>query len=363
MSAVRMSAVRRCGTARLAAAMLTGIVAVAAASAQVPTEQAPTGQEPTDQARGAQTSNDQPRTFTHWEAYKNWKPAPSVDQHLRDRVLEGGIDLHAHFGPDSYPRQWDAFEVVALAQERGMRAIVLKNHWSETAGLAWLVRKYGAQGIEVFGGLALDSPVGGVNPQAVRYFVDVEGGYGRIVWMPTHDAEHEVKTLGQNRPFVRVSENGKLLPETLEVIGLIAEHGLILATGHVTPGEALAIMREARRAGVERLIVTHPALGPEYTYMSDAELHEAVDLGGFIEIVAGSLTRGGEGREHNVHVIRTVGAEHAFVGSDSGLTGSPNHPDALAMAAGILREEGFSEAELDLMFKTNPAWLLGLEEE
>ena len=53
---------------------------------------------------------------------------PSVDQQLTDPVLVGAIDLHAHFGPDSYPRQWDAFEVVALAQARGLRAIVLKNH-------------------------------------------------------------------------------------------------------------------------------------------------------------------------------------------------------------------------------------------
>ena len=327
----------RCSKSMTRTAILAGLLVSAAAAAQT-------------------------RTFTHWEAYKNWNPEPSVDQHLQDPVLEGGIDLHAHFGPDSYPRQWDAFEVVALAQERGMRAIVLKNHWSETAGLAWLVRKYGAQGIEVFGGLALDSPVGGVNPQAVRYLVDVEGGYGRIVWMPTHDSEHEVKTLGQDRPYVSVSKDGRLLPETLEVIGLIAEHGLVLATGHVSPAEALQIMRAARDAGVERIIVTHPALGREYTYLNDNELREAVALGGYIEIIAGSLTRGGEGRDHNIHVLKTVGAEHAFVGSDSGLTGTPNHPDALAMAAGVLREEGFPAADLDLLFKSNPAYLLGLDE-
>jgi hypothetical protein len=304
----------------------------------------------------------QPHTYTHWEAYKSWNPSPSVDRHLRDRVLDGAIDLHAHHGPDAYPRQWDAFEVAALAKERGLRAIVLKNHWTETAGLAYLVRKYGAQGIEVFGALSLDTPVGGVNPQAVRYFVDVEGGYGRIVWMPTHDAEHEVKTLEQDRPFVRVSENGRLLPETLEVIALVAEHGLTLATGHVSPSEALAILRAAREAGVERLIVTHPALGPEYTYMTDDELRAAVALGGYVEIVAGSLIRGGEGRTHNLDIIRLLGSEHCFVGSDSGLTGSPNHPDALALAAGALREAGFSEDDLDRLFKRNPAYLIGLDE-
>ena len=94
----------------------------------------------------------------HWEPYKARNPKPSVDQKLTDPALTGAIDLHAHHGPDSYARQWDAFEVVKLAKERGMRGVVLKNHWTETAGLAWLIRKYGTQGIEVFGSVTLDTP-------------------------------------------------------------------------------------------------------------------------------------------------------------------------------------------------------------
>ena len=81
----------------------------------------------------------------HWEPYKTRKPTPSVDQKLIDPALIGAIDLHAHYGPDSYDRQWDAFEVAKLAKERGMRGVVIKNHWTESAGLAWLVRKYGTQ--------------------------------------------------------------------------------------------------------------------------------------------------------------------------------------------------------------------------
>src|ERR1700726_72670 len=110
---------------------------------------------------------------TAWESYKSRKYPPSVDKRLTDPALIGAIDLHAHCDPDSYPRQWDAFDVARLAKDRGLRGVVLKNHYTETAGLAFLVRKYGTQGIEVFGGLALDTPVGGVNPQAVRYMVDV----------------------------------------------------------------------------------------------------------------------------------------------------------------------------------------------
>jgi hypothetical protein len=297
---------------------------------------------------------------THWEPYKNGNTPPSVDQKLTDPVLDGAIDLHAHFGPDSYPRQWDAFEIAEIAKARGLRAIVFKNHWSETAGLAYLLRKYGAQGIEVFGAVTLDTPTGGVNPQAVRYMADVTGGYGRIVWMPTHDSEHEVTYLKQQRPFVRVSRDGKLLPEVLEVLDLIAEHELTLATGHVTPDETLAILAEAKKRGITRMIVTHPLLDPQFTFMSVAQLREAVALGGLIEITAGSLFREGAGRARVLEAVRAIGPDKFFVGSDSGLVGTPNHTDALVLAARVLRDNGIDEQALDAMFKQNPARLLGL---
>jgi hypothetical protein len=297
---------------------------------------------------------------THWDAYKNRNPRPSVDQKLTDPALIGAIDLHAHHGPDSYARQWDAFEVVKLAKERGMRGVVLKNHWSETAGLAWLIRKYGTQGIEVFGAVTLDTPVGGVNPMAVRYMADVEGGWGRIVWMPTHDSEHEVDYNKETRAKAIVSRNGKLIPEVFEVLDLIKEHNLTLATGHVTPEEALMIMTEAKQRGITRIIVTHPLLGPQYTNMSVPQMQEAVKLGGAIEITAGTVSGNGANKTRAIDVIKTLGTENVFIASDSGLVGTPNHPDALAAAAKSLRTAGFTEQDLNRMFKDTPARLVGL---
>jgi hypothetical protein len=296
----------------------------------------------------------------HWEPYKAQHPKPSVDQKLTDPALVGAIDLHAHYGPDSYARQWDAFEVVKLAKERGMRGVVLKNHWAESAGLAWLVRKYGTQGIDVFGSVSLDTPVGGVNPMAVRYMADVEGNWGRIVWMPTHDSEHEVDYYKETRAKAIVSRNGMLIPEIFEVLDLIKERNLTLATGHVTPEEALMIMAEAKNRGISRIIVTHPLLGPQFTSMSLPQLEEAVKLGGAVEITAGTLSRDGAGKVRAIEVIKALGTQNVFVGSDSGLVGTPNHPDALAMAAKSLRAAGFSEQDLNRMFKDTPARLVGL---
>jgi len=309
---------------------------------------------------GLHASAGQSGALTDWASYKNRSFTPSVDQHLIDPALVGAVDLHAHSDPDSYPRQWDAFDVARLAKDRGLRGIVLKNHYTETAGLAFLVRKYGPPGVEVFGGLTLDLPVGGVNPQAVRYMADVAGHYGRIVWMPTHDSEHEITYNKDNRPFVRVARNGQLLPEVLEVLSLVAEHDLTLATGHVSADEALSIVREAKKRGVQRIILTHPLLGPQYTYMSLDQLRQAASLGAYMEIVGRNLTGPPAERARVLEAIRVIGPDSTFVSSDSGLTGSPNHTDALALAAKALREAGFDDAALARMFRENPARLIKL---
>jgi hypothetical protein len=178
--------------------------------------------------------------------------------------------------------------------------------------------------------------------------------------MPTHDSEHEVNYYKETRAKAIVSRNGKLIPEVFEVLDLIKERNLTLATGHVEPEEALMIMAEAKKRGITRIIVTHPLLGPQFTALSLPQLQEAVKLGGAVEITAGTLSRDGAGKTHAIEVIRALGTQNVFVGSDSGLVGTPNHADALAIAAKSLRAAGFSEQDLNWMFKDTPARLVGL---
>jgi hypothetical protein len=291
-----------------------------------------------------------------WEPYKTNNPKETVDQHLTDPALQGAIDLHAHHGPDSYPRYGDAFEIAKLMNERGMRGAVFKNHWQDTASIAYLVRKYATQGTGflAFGAICMDSPEGGINVNAVRYMADVTGGYGQVVWMPTHDSENEVKYLKQARPFVRVSNNGKLVPEVGEVLDLIAQRNLTLATGHVSAEEMVKIVRAAAQRGIKKIIITHADLGPQYTNPTVAQLKKVIKAGAYVEIVSGQ-TRKAE----IIIMMHEIGAEHIVVSSDSGLPGT-NHTDALVNAARNLRTAGFTEAELNLMFKDNPAKALGL---
>jgi hypothetical protein len=120
------------------------------------------------------------------------------------------------------------------------------------------------------------------------------------------------------------------------------------------------IMAEAKQRGITRIIVTHPMLGAQFTNMSLPQMQEAVKLGGAIEITAGALSRDGAAKTRAIEVIKTLGTQNVFVASDSGLVGTPNHPDAMAMAIKSLRGAGFSEQDLNRMFKETPARLVGL---
>ena len=53
-------------------------------------------------------------------------------------LLDGVVDLHVHAGPDSRPRSVSDLEAARGASEAGMRAILLKNHFTMTADRASL---------------------------------------------------------------------------------------------------------------------------------------------------------------------------------------------------------------------------------
>ena len=55
------------------------------------------------------------------------------------KPLDGVIDIHVHSAPDSVDRSIDSIDLAKLAESRGMRAIVLKNHYEPTASVAYLV--------------------------------------------------------------------------------------------------------------------------------------------------------------------------------------------------------------------------------
>jgi hypothetical protein len=279
---------------------------------------------------------------------------------LAAQTLNGVVDIHVHSDPDSVPRSIDAIEIARLAKSRGMRGLLLKNHYESTASLAYIVRKE-VPGIETFGGIALNRTVGGINPAAVDRMTKVKGGWGRVVWMPTFDAENQVRYSKENRPYVSVSRDGALLAEVKEVIGLIAKNHLTLATGHSSADEVLMLIREARAQGVQRIVVTHAMLAP--VQMPVAQMREAVKLGAKLEFVYNALIGPSKMFEIGQYAdaIRQVGVDACILSSDLGQAGNPLHPDGLMAFFAGLRGQGFSVSQIETMAKRNPAQVLGLE--
>jgi hypothetical protein len=279
---------------------------------------------------------------------------------LSAQSLTGVIDIHAHHDPDSVPRSIDAIDLAKLARSRGMRGLVLKNHYEPTASLAYIVRKE-VPGIEIFGGISLDLTVGGVNPAAVEHMTHVKGGWGRVVWFPTFDAENQVRYDKANRPYASVSKNGRLLPEVNQVLALIAKHKLTMETGHSSAEEGLMLIRAAKDLGVTSMVVTHAMEPP--IQMNIEQMKQAAAMGAYIEFVYNALisSKTGLAMSDYVPAIRAVGPEHCILSSDLGQAGNPLHPDGLEAFFRELRAQGFTVAEIDRMAKTNPAKLLGLE--
>jgi len=279
--------------------------------------------------------------------------------YAQSQPLAGVIDIHTHSAPDSTPRSIDEIDLAKLAASRGMRAIVLKNHFAPTASDAYLVQKI-VPGIQVFGGVDLNLSMGGMNPEAVEKIAETTGNRGRFVWMGTTDTCAAVVQSKVTRPCVAVARNGEVLAEAKAVIAMIAKYNLILATGHNSGEEDLLLLREARTQGVARLVVTHAMLSP--TSMSIAQMQEAAKLGAFIEFVYNGVA--GPGKQFDfpdyAKAIRAVGPDHCILSSDMGQPGNPLHPDALLLFFEGLNKQGFTQAEIDQMSKTNPARLLGL---
>ena len=297
-------------------------------------------------------------------------PSTAADRAL----LKDAIDIHSHLDPDSFgpnsaqaSRALDVIEMAQRARQAGMRGFVVKQHYDQTAAMAYLAHKAVPE-VEVFGQLCMNLTVGGLNPAAVLHFSEVKGGRARIVSMPTWDSENNIRSSRTpDRPFVRVSQDGKLLPETIAVITAVAtakvrDTGvpLALSTGHISAAEALMVIREARRQGIQRIVVTH-AIGHPIN-MTMAQMKEAAGLGAYVEFVAGFLIgeRATFTAQQYYDAIRALGPEHVILSSDGGQAGRPMPDEIIAMVAGQLRARGMTTAELHRIMVENPATLLGI---
>jgi len=311
---------------------------------------------------------------------------------LQDIDLTGLIDTHIHTAPDVRPRTINDIEATQQAAEAGMRAIVFKSHVTCTADRAAIAETI-VPGVHVFGSVTLNDAVGGLNPVAVEAALNLGA---RVVWMPTISARnHIIRFDGEPPSLIRrrhsdgapplikrrhsddapslikrrhsddapsgislVTEEGDLQPVLFDIFDLVRQHDAVLGTAHVSVPEITALVREARAAGVAKVVVTHPEL-PWVDVPVDVQ-EELRDLGAAFERCYVSSIDGAP-FARIVTEIRRVGLDSTVLATDFGRSPLPPPVEGMRAYVAALLAEGFTNRDIQLMAGENPSRLLGLD--
>lgn len=312
---------------------------------------------------------------------------PDIDGAARE-LLKGAVCYHTHVGwirrdQDEPCRTiLDPETAVRSAAAAGMRAILLRDLYCNSAGLAAVLQPH-VPDIEILGGMYLNAEVGGINPFAVDTAISYAKG-ARFVCMATDSAAHSALISGGDPAqvaadparYVTPMMGDRVKPEMYRVLELIAAHDLLLETGNLSPAEILILVAEAKQVGVNKILVTHPS--PGFIGMTVQEQARAADLGAFIEYTwifythhlsfraSRNPVRGriptldiGSAIEH----IRAVDPQRAVLSTDFGQLDQPLPVEGLRQFIFCLLELGVAPRDIALMIRTNPAKLLGLNEE
>ena len=290
------------------------------------------------------------------------------------RILEGAVDLHVHPAPSPLPRRLDAAEAARLAAEAGFRAIVVKSHHHSTVTDVLALASQGAipSGVDVFGGIALNGAVGGINPRAVDLALAMGG---KIVWFPTigsprhirhHAAHPDLKfprlavALKPEVP-IEIVADGRVRDEAYEILELAHAADAIVASGHLAPDRITALFEAAREVGVRRLLVNHPNFVVEASY-DDAK--RWVELGAVIEHSLCMYDEASTFYHWDVDTlvawIEAIGPARSILGSDLGQMDNPLPTESFRTIVGKLLERGVGEDDVRRMVRDNPSELLGV---
>jgi hypothetical protein len=287
-------------------------------------------------------------------------------------LLKGAVDIHIHHSPDLYSRIQDPIELATEGRAAGVRAICIKRHNFPTAGLAELTRKI-VPDIDVFGGMACNRQIGGLNPLAVEAAIK----YGvRQIWLPTIDStNHEVVTgsVGQHGKGLTIKggisdyasrqkrlyvldDEGKVLPEVMEIVQQTTDADIILNLGHTSFKEMMAVAQAAKTMGAKRVICDHPF----FLKLSIEQQLAIADQGVWMNFTAGEiLPRWWRASVADfADAIRKVGVGRCVLSTDCGQLHNPPMVEALRMLCQLMLEEDFSIDDIKTMLHHNPAQLL-----
>ncbi len=290
--------------------------------------------------------------------------------------LQDAYDLHVHTGPDVNSRKLDDIEMCERYMKTGFKGYCIKSHYFCTAERARLMKKL-YPSFNPIGAISLNYTAGAMNPNAV----DISGRDGaKLVWFPTFDSKNEIDyTFGdtctydvmpswvavmqeRNKTGERIEgiyllENGNLTKKTKEVMDVIAKRNMVLCTGHVSKAEIAAIVKEAPKHNLKKVVVTHATWSS--IALSKEDQRGLAEMGAIIEQCAGNnKTAYGITWEGMYNVIRYVGPENCIISSDCGNVNKPYPDVAMENMAERLCQNGFTQEEVRRMAVINTAMLV-----
>lgn len=295
--------------------------------------------------------------------------------------MNASFDLHLHAGPEVIPRKYDAIEAGRALREERMGGAVLKSHYFSTVPFVRMAHERGYD--NVWGSVTLNHYLGGLNPFALRASLGMQHE-GRqllkMVWMPTvHAAAHlGIRKKDGELYDVPPEWTGGLITGTpveqvppicltdsavqenlREILRIIADNDLILATGHVSREEVFHLVPLARSLGVEKIILTHPAY--ETTELTVEDILSLTALGGVYAEESYALMPIDNLTPADVAAyIRGVGAEYTVMTTDLGQKTRMSSGEGMALFASLMEAEGISRGDLRTMMVDNPRKLLEL---
>jgi hypothetical protein len=293
-------------------------------------------------------------------------------------LLEGTFDTHVHSGPDLLPRKFNDIQLAELATQRKFGGIVLKSHHAVTADRATLIKEM-FPGTKFYGAIALNNPVGGLNPTAI----DIAARLGaRVCWLPTCDSANEqanvagqldesklpywmsiareLRAAGIAGAYLTVTDgHGKVQPEMQQCLEVMAKYDMVMATGHINPSELAPVIKAAKTAGVQRIIITHPEFPTTHLTVDDQK--DLQQYGVYFERVFTTPHTNKCTWEETLNNIKEVGPSSTIVATDLGQTTNPGLQEGFEIFIDKLLDAGFSEAQVKTMTQHNAAALLGAE--
>lgn len=306
-----------------------------------------------------------------------WDPTLDADRQRADpevdELLAGGIDLHTHPSPSPFPRRMSIVDAATDAATVGFRAIVAKSHHHSMQTDILALNGAGLKDVPVtvFGGVALNRTVGGLNPYAVELALRLGG---KVVWFPTISSRAHIDfhahhhsgfpvsgvPLRDNAPICILDESGRLVPEARDILDVIVAESAILNCGHLPAAEIDVLVPAALAAGVARIVISHPDF---VVGASPERIADWCRQGAYVEHCLAMLVGRHPAEQPMAKIAdfyRAAGPDRTIFSSDLGQRGNPLPITAYRRMVRVLLDEGVAPAAVKAMTGGNAAQLLSI---